>query len=384
MTALTGPSAPQRPIWAEPQSPRHVGAAVAATFGIAIGALAVAAVFVYLVSGLGASGVAIAGVAALVPFVIVLAVVRWIDRWEPEPRVALLFAVLWGAGVAVAVALLFDLGVQIVVAQTAGTDPDPVLQAIVQAPLVEEGAKGFGVLLLLWFNRRNFDGPVDGIVYAASVAAGFAFSENILYFGRTIAEHGVGPDFAVIFVARGLFSPFAHALFTSCTGFALGKAAEHGSRVGAIGWFVIGVIPAAILHALWNGGLAAARNTIGYYFTVEVPIFLLAVGLVLAVRSRERRITRLRLGEYAEAGWFTPDEVALLSTWTGRRHALRWADLQPDRRRKRRAMIRFVRDATRLGHARQRLLKARAGVGRTPDEQELLTRISADRAVLVS
>ena len=384
MTALTGPSAPQRPIWGEPQRPRHGGTAVAATFGIALGALAVAAVFVYLVSGLGAAGVAIAGVAALVPFVIVLAVVRWIDRWEPEPRAALLFAVLWGAGVAVVVALLFDLGVQLVVSQTAGTDPDPVLQAVVQAPLVEEGAKGFGVLLLLWFNRRNFDGPVDGIVYASSVAAGFAFSENILYFGRTLAEHGVGPDFAVVFVARGLFSPFAHALFTSCTGFALGRAAERTGRLGALGWYVIGVIPAAILHALWNGGLEAARNTIGYYFTVEVPIFLLAVGLVLAVRTRERRITRLRLGEYAEAGWFTADEVALLSTWTGRRHALRWADLQPDRRRKRRAMIRFVRDATRLGHARQRLLKARAGVGRTPDEQDLLARISADRAVLVS
>jgi RsiW-degrading membrane proteinase PrsW (M82 family) len=384
MTALTGPSAPQQPIWAEPQRPRHVGAAVAATFGIAIGALAVAAVFVYLVSGLGPTGVAIAGVAALVPFVIVLAVVRWIDRWEPEPRTALLFAVLWGAGVAVAVALLFDLGVQLVVADTAGTNPDPLLQAVVQAPLVEEGAKGFGVLLLLWFNRRNFDGPVDGIVYATSVAAGFAFSENILYFGRTIAEHGVGPDFAVIFVARGLFSPFAHALFTSCTGFALGRAAERSGRLGAVGWFVLGLIPAAVLHALWNGGLAAARSTIGYYFTVEVPIFLLAVGLVLAVRARERRITRTRLGEYADAGWFTPDEVALLSTWTGRRHALRWADVQPDRRRKRKAMVRFVRDATRLGHARQRLLKARAGVGRTPDEQELLARITADRAVLVS
>ena len=76
--------------------------------------------------------------------------------------------------------------------------------------------------------------------------------------------------------------------------------------------------------------------------------------------------------------------MALLSTWTGRRHALRWADLQPDRRRKRKAMTRFVRDATRLGHARQRLLRARRGVGRTPDEQELLARITADRAVLTS
>ncbi|MGN6741917.1 MAG: PrsW family intramembrane metalloprotease [Amnibacterium sp.] len=384
MSALAGPTAPQQPIWHEPQRPRHVGTAIAAVLGIAVAALALAAVLVYLVGALGTAGVAVAGVAALVPFVIVLAVVRWIDRWEPEPRAALVFAVLWGAGVAVAVALLFDLGVQLVVVNTAGTEPDPLLQAVIQAPLVEEGAKGFGVLLLLWFNRRNFDGPVDGIVYAASVAAGFAFTENILYFGRTVAEHGIGADFAVIFVARGLFSPLAHALFTSCTGFALGKAAERGARFSAIWWYLLGLVPAAILHALWNGGLAASRNTIGYYFTVEVPIFLLATGLVLTVRARERRITRARLGEYADVGWFTPDEVALLSTWTGRRHALRWADLQPDRRRKRRAMIRFVRDATRLGHARQRLLKARTGVGRTPDERELLARIMEDRAVLTS
>jgi hypothetical protein len=221
-------------------------------------------------------------------------------------------------------------------------------------------------------------------VYAAAVAAGFAFSENILYFGRTLAESGLGPDFAVIFIARGLFSPFAHALFTSCTGYALGKAAERTNAFGAIGYFVVGLIPAAILHALWNGGLSLARSQIGWYFTIEVPIFLIAVTVVLAVRTRERAITRARLGEYADAGWFTPDEVALLSTWAGRRHAMRWADVQPDRRRKRLAMRRFVRDATRLGHARQRLLRQRAGVGRTPDEQELLARISADRAVLVS
>jgi len=129
VTALNGPAAPQRPIWAEPQRPRHVGTAVAAAFGIAVAAIALAAVLVYLVGALGAGGVTIAAIAALVPFAIVLAVIRWIDRWEPEPRVALLFAVLWGAGVAVAIALLFDLGVEIAVAATAGTRPDAALQA---------------------------------------------------------------------------------------------------------------------------------------------------------------------------------------------------------------------------------------------------------------
>jgi hypothetical protein len=47
-------------------------------------------------------------------------------------------------------------------------------------------------------------------------------------------------------------------------------------------------------------------------------------------------------------------------------------------------MRRFLRDATRLGHARQRVLRQRQAIGRTPDERELLSAVEADRAVLVS
>ncbi len=371
------------PIEFATRTPGHVARVAAATVGILIGAVALAAVLVYLLAALGAGGVVVAALAALVPFAIVLLVIRWIDRWEPEPRAALAFAALWGAGVSVVVALLFDLGVQIAV-DSAGGKPSGFLQAVVQAPLVEEGAKGFGVLLIFWFNRKHFDGPLDGIVYAATVAGGFAFSENILYFGRTVAESGIGGDFLVIFIARGIFSPFAHLLFTACTGYAIGKAAERGGALAGLLGYLIGLIPAVLLHALWNGGIGLARNTLEYYFFVQVPIFLAAVGIVLAVRARERAVTRARLGEYADAGWFTPAEVGLLSTWSGRRPALRWAAAPPDPHGKRVAMRRFVRDATRLGHTRQRVLRGRATIGRTPDEQELLDRITADRAILTA
>jgi len=372
------------PIGPESHAPGHATRAVAAAFGIALGVVAVAAVLLYLISTLGSAGVVVSAIAALVPLIAVLLTIRWVDRWEPEPRPALVFAVLWGAGVAVAVALIFDLGVQIALAATGGR-PDDLLQAVVQAPIVEEGAKGFGVLLLFWVNRRHFDGPVDGIVYAASVAAGFAFTENILYFGRVLVEQGLGPSFVFTFVVRGIFSPFAHVLFTSCTGYALGKAAERGGGAGSgLVAYVVGLIPAAILHALWNGGLSLARSTVEYYLFVEVPIFLAAVAVVLTVRSRERAITRARLGEYADAGWFTPQEVALIATTGGRRQAMRWADAQRDPRAKRTAMTRLIRDATRLGHARQRLVRGRASIGRTPDEQELLARIVADRRILTS
>ncbi len=383
MTRISAAPGLQEPIDFPPTDRGHAGRTVAAVLGIALGAAAVAAVLLYLLGGLGVAGVGIAAAAALIPFALVLLAVRWIDRWEPEPRPALLFALLWGAGVSVVVALLFDLGVQIALA-AAGGEPDDFLQAVVQAPIVEEAAKGFGVLLLFWFNRKHFDGPVDGIVYAATVAAGFAFTENILYFGRTLVESGVGPQFVFIFVARGIFSPFAHLLFTACTGYAIGKAAERGGAGLAFGAYLLGLVPAALLHALWNGGLSLASNAIEYYLAVQLPIFALAVTAVFLVRRRERTVTRQRLTEYAEAGWFTPAEVALLSTWNGRRRAMRWADQQPDRHRKRAAMDRFVRDATRLGHARQRVVRGRTAIGRTHDERELLGRIVADRQVLTA
>lgn len=371
------------PIGPETSAPGHASRVVAAALGIAFGALAVVAVLLSLVAALGAAGVVIGAIAALVPFAVVVLAIRWIDRWEPEPRPALVFAVLWGAGVAVGVALLFDLGVQLVLA-AAGGRPDDLAQAVVQAPIVEEAAKGFGVLLLFWVNRRHFDGPVDGIVYASCVAAGFAFTENILYFGRVVAEQGLGGAFVFTFVARAVFSPFAHALFTSCTGYAIGRAAGRGASAGAgAGASLLGLVPAVILHALWNGGLSMTGDVIAYYLLVEVPIFLCAVAVVVVVRVHERSTTRARLGEYAAAGWFTPQEVTLLSTPGGRRQAMRWAAAQRDPRAKRRAMDRLIRDATRLGHARQRLLRGRAGIGRTPDEQELLARITADRAVLL-
>jgi hypothetical protein len=82
----------------------------------------------------------------------------------------------------------------------------------VVAPVVEEFTKGLFLVGLLLFRRREFDGIVDGVVYAGIVAAGFAFSENILYLGRAVSEPESAGVLATLFV-RGVASPFAHPLF---------------------------------------------------------------------------------------------------------------------------------------------------------------------------
>jgi len=374
-----------RPVWVAPVRRSSVANVVLAIAGIAVAGLALLLVFTYLATFFGPGGVLVGLILALVPLSAVLLAVRWVDRWEPEPRPALLFAFLWGGGVAVVTALLFDLGVQVATMASGGAlAVNEVTSAVLQAPLVEESAKGFGILLLLWTSRKHFDGPVDGVVYAATIAAGFAFTENIQYFGIALAEGGI-EALGMTFLVRGIFSPFAHVMFTACTGFALGLAARRGRSVGAIPYYLAGLVPAVLLHAFWNGAFTVLNTQdalIAYYFLVQVPLFIGAIAIVVLLRREESRITLARLHDYAQAGWFTPTEVTMLGTHEGRRQARAWAASQPPAIRT--AMRRFTTDATRLAFARQRALTGRDELVDWAGESELLDRVNADRAALLS
>ncbi|PPF72146.1 PrsW family intramembrane metalloprotease [Rathayibacter sp. AY1E6] len=352
---------------------------VLGSIGVALLGILLLLVLAYVVLGLGVSAAGICAVIALVPLTVVLLGVRWVDRWEPEPALGLWFAFLWGAAGSVAIALLVDLGVQIAVyasgQQPSGSD---FVGAVIQAPLVEETAKGIGVLLVLLIWRRTFDGPVDGIVYAAVVASGFAFVENILYFGSALVEGGLG-SLAVTFFLRGVLSPFAHVLFTACTGAALGFASNRPA-VARLPIALLGLALAAFLHALWNGSSFLVSDWFGFYGVVQVPLFAVAVVVVVLLRRQERRVTLQRLDDYAVAGWLSPAEVRMIGTAEGRRTAARWArSAGGDRPR---AMRDFLRSATRLAHHRQHLLLGRGGRTGAVDEQVLLDELVARRVVL--
>lgn len=347
-----------------------------AAIGIVVLSVIAILVMAYLVTGLGADAFFVGGIMALVPLAIVFIGVRWIDRWEPEPRAAIVFAFLWGAAMAVFIALAVGAEIDNVINSLGGPGSGyEFFGAAIQAPIVEEGAKGLGLLLIFWFARKHFDGPVDGVVYAAWVAGGFAFTENILYFGQALIESG---GVIEIFLIRGLMSPFAHVMFTACTGIALGLAARRASALGAIGYFLLGLIPAILLHALWNGALFFVNDFYGYYLLVQVPLFVGAIFLVSYLRRQEAQLTFARLSEYAAAGWFNPAEVPALATRDGRRRAMAWArtnGVAP-------AMKRYTHAATRLAFARQRVITGRSRIGAQADEAALLESILIAREQL--
>ena len=349
--------------------------------GIILLSLVMLLVLVYLITGLGVTAFAFAGVLALVPLVIVALVIRWIDRWDPEPRGALAFAFLWGAGVAVLIALLVGAEVDNVVNSLGGPGPGyEFFGAAIQAPIVEEAGKGLGVLLLFLFARKHFDGPVDGLVYAATVAGGFAFTENILYFGQALLESGTASGVIYIFLIRGLMSPFAHVMFTACVGIFLGIAASRTGPAGGIGLFFVGLIPAILLHALWNGSLFFVQDFIGYYAIVQVPLFIFAVLLVVYLRKQESKIALKHLTAYAAAGWFHPNEISALATGPGRRVAMGWArrhGIHP-------VMKKYIRNSTRLAFTRQRMTTGYNVPRAQADEAILLDSIVENRRSLGS
>ena len=331
--------------------------------------------FLAIGSDTGTTGLVTGFVVALVPVFIVVPALLWLDRFEAEPTSLLLLCFAWGAVVAPFFALLVNSYSLVLLEQSGG---GLSTAAVLVAPWVEETAKGSAVLLVLLVRRREFDGVVDGIVYAGLAGVGFAFTENVLYLGRALQEGGTA-GLAVTFVLRALFGPFAHPLFTMATGVGLGVAATTRRRWLRVVAPVVGWLCAVGLHALWNlSSVAGLRGFVTLYVLVQVPIFLAAVGFALWARRREAKLIGRHLAVYAHSGWFTPAEVAMLTSSSQRRSARVWADATAGRAG-RKAMRAFQAGATELAFLRHRIVRGTAGADAAEAERTLLRQLSADR-----
>ncbi|WP_064743153.1 PrsW family intramembrane metalloprotease [Pseudonocardia spinosispora] len=331
------------------------------------------------------AGVIVGTLGALLPVGPVVAAFLWLDRWEPEPPRLLLIAFLWGACFATLAALVLNSSAEAATAAAIGDDNAGAFGAVFVAPWVEEAMKGAFLLGLVLFRRREFDGVLDGVVYAGLVAAGFAFTENILYLGQAFssgaADGGQGGGVFAVLIMRGVFSPFAHPLFTAMTGIGLGLATNARNAFIRIGAPVGGYLFAVFLHALWNASASLGDGTAlaAVYLMVMLPIFVFVVFLVLYQRRREQRITAAELPGMAEAGWIAPSEVRLLESLAGRSGWLRAV-----RRRSGANVAKMVAEyqaaVTELAILRHRMARGSLGPHAREWHDELLEDVLVSRA----
>jgi RsiW-degrading membrane proteinase PrsW (M82 family) len=271
-------------------------------------------------TNIGGAAELVGTMAAVLPVLPVVAAFVWVDRWEPEPPRLLIAAFLWGAGVSVLGAAIVNDTAAVIGEQAFGAGSGDLVGAVISAPVVEEAFKGAFLVGLLWLRRREFDGIVDGIVYAGLVAAGFAFTENVLYFGRAFAIDtmtGDGGSVAIVFMVRGVLSPFAHPVFTAITGIAVALAARRRNPAKVL-LPLLGYLGAVALHALWNASAGIGLLPV-FYGAIMMPLFGALITLVIWQHRREQRMISAALPGFAGSGWIAPSEVPLLASQVGRR-----------------------------------------------------------------
>lgn len=339
-------------------SPRPWVRAGLLTSGRGVTLLAIGAILVLLLasSDLGLDVFAIAALVALLPLPVYVALALWIDRYEPEPRVLLATAFLWGASIAVLVAGILNAMADSIVGDWLGS--------VVTGPVFEECLKA--IILFRLFRKRpdEFDGVIDGLIYASMVGLGFACVENIDYYGRSLVKEGPG-GLAVTFTLRGVLSPFSHPLFTAMTGLGLGIARQTSRRWVRAVAPAAGLLGAIGLHALWNAGTTMGCVFFAIYFLVMVPMLL--VVLVVALRSlrREGRIIRTHLAGEVVQGRISTEDLERLCCTRGRLDSSfrAWSGGGRPAWRRRRA---FHRAASELAFLRQRVAQ-----GTQPPDPEL-------------
>jgi len=196
------------------------------------------------------------------------------DRYIPAPPFLVVRTFLWGVAVSLPVVIVEALLEAVGGVTLGGGLPGDssvariAYGAFVVAGFTEEAAK-FLVVRRTVYPSPYFRHSLDGVIFAAASALGFASIENVFY----MAEFGP----AVILV-RGPFSTLAHVFFSVAWGYALGqqKQAGRGRRVAAA------LLAAMFLHGLFDFLLFLADPQYAAWafvlFAAAAVVFIILIG----------------------------------------------------------------------------------------------------------
>ncbi|HZM23711.1 MAG TPA: PrsW family intramembrane metalloprotease [Anaerolineales bacterium] len=240
-----------------------------------------------------------------VPMFLFAAFVNWLDRYEKEPKLLLGAAFLWGVVIAGGGAFILNTisGIGIYVFTGSEGAAEFGTTSIV-APIIEEGLKGLAVLVVFLMFRNEFDSILDGIVYGAITAMGFAAIENVLYIYRNgFLESGWEGFWTLVFI-RVLLVGWMHPFFTAFTGIGLAIARMSRNILVKIIAVPMGYMVAVLAHAFHNtfssligGGGGFIVGLLADYFGY---IFMLAFIIWMIIH--ERSILKKNLREEVANG----------------------------------------------------------------------------------
>lgn len=314
---------------------------------------------------------------ALLPVPVVLAMILYLDRLEPEPRALLAAMFGAGAGIAAVTALIgraLHTGVITIpeLGPHAGRVVAVTLGAAIGGAIFAETLKGAVMVVLLSSRRAEMDGAHDGVVYASMIGLGFALIANVYAYAQ--AERAGFGALAAAFARRGVLGPLWEPLFTSMIGLGAAYAASRQGRGGY--WAIVaGWVAAVVLDALWNDSVTAGAGRLAATYVLLLASLLVVALLVTADRRRIVGMITRFLPAFEDPAVVTAPDITMLASLRLRRLGRQWARLNLGIRG-RRAMAEYQLAATELAMACNR-----NSLGRTT--QEAFTRHRDDSLSLM-
>lgn len=157
-----------------------------------------------------------------VPMFMFAAFINWLDRYEKEPKLLLGAAFVWGVVIAGGGAYILNTAFGIGIYALTGSEGAAEFGTTsIVAPIIEEALKGLAVVVVFFLFRNEFDSVLDGIIYAAVTAMGFAAIENVLYIYRNGYLESGWEGFWVLVILRVILVGWMHPFFTAFTGIGL-------------------------------------------------------------------------------------------------------------------------------------------------------------------
>ena len=341
--------------------------------------------------GLGTEAVPIAAKYAAVTAIPLSLLFLWADRFRPQRFWVWVMTFGWGACVATFVSAQVNTWAASQLSIIGDGDPATGPRAaIFVAPFVEEAAKGTVLFWLVILMRYQWVSRLSGIVLAGLSGAAFAFTENILYYGRvyryaarTFGEVPPLEALQDLFVLRGVMTFFGHPLFTAMIGIGLAVAVRSKSKVVRVVAPLAGYCAASFLHMAFNtsASLISGPSLLFIYIGVAIPLVVGLIIFIVRQLFREGRLIRERLTDYVRVGWLAETDPAALSRLRTRLRALWHAVfLGPDAFL---ATIRLQRAVTELAYLRDAMTRGLVDQTGVVREKTLLARIRAVRGQAV-
>lgn len=274
----------------------------------------------------------------VVPMLLFAFLIYRVDRYEKEPKLLLGVVFLWGALVAAGGAFVVNTFLSAGVLMVTGSEAaSSITTGSVIAPLVEESLKGFAVLMVFLFFHREFDSILDGIIYAAVTALGFAATENTYYIYHFGFQQGGYSGLFYLTFVRVILVGWQHPFYTAFTGIGLAAARLSRNRWLGFVYAFIGISLAMASHSLHNTLAEVFSGNVGIFATTAldwIGWFFMLLFILWAI-WRDHTYIQNYLKDEVQFGTLTPAQyqvasspwgqtaVRTQSVFSGRYHATR-------------------------------------------------------------